>query len=224
MDSRAIRCPACFLLICVISAELQEQNRKGSEKEGPQSSQPRCGATFRSARPQKAHLGPEPEAPADQEAPGHPSSAALSLPCAAALTQVLGKGRFQSAGDAVRWGCPRTCRRRLGRPPCVSEQAEVIHREGQAQQQAESTLDVEESRAGDAGIYTCRATTHVHVARSPHVSHTFLSSSSLPPAACTRSTSTPGQVPPPKLGLSHVLVPEKGAQKGLGAQAPEFIP
>ncbi|XP_070270674.1 platelet-derived growth factor receptor-like protein [Myotis yumanensis] len=68
---------------------------------------------------------------------------------------------------------------KMGRPPYVSEWADVVHREGQAQQEAGSTLYVEEARAGDAGVYTCRATnlqgtgmatTRVHVTRSPRVS------------------------------------------------------
>ncbi|XP_037012814.2 platelet-derived growth factor receptor-like protein [Artibeus jamaicensis] len=68
---------------------------------------------------------------------------------------------------------------KLGRPPYVSERAHAVRREGQVQQEAGSTLYVEEARAGDAGIYTCRATnlqgtgtatTHVHVTPSPRVS------------------------------------------------------
>ncbi|XP_066244298.1 platelet-derived growth factor receptor-like protein [Saccopteryx leptura] len=68
---------------------------------------------------------------------------------------------------------------KLGRPPYVSERADVVHQEGQVQQEAGSTLYVEEARAGDAGIYTCRATnlqgtgtatTRVHVTQSPRVS------------------------------------------------------
>ncbi|XP_015398068.2 platelet-derived growth factor receptor-like protein [Panthera tigris] len=47
---------------------------------------------------------------------------------------------------------------RLGRPPYVSEWASVVRQEGQVQQEAGSTLHVEEARAGDSGIYTCRAT------------------------------------------------------------------
>lgn len=71
------------------------------------------------------------------------------------------------------------CLLQLGRPPYVSERADVVRREGQAQQEAESTLYVEEARAADAGVYTCRATNlqgtgtatiHVHVTRSPRVS------------------------------------------------------
>ncbi|KAM5300882.1 platelet-derived growth factor receptor-like protein [Glossophaga mutica] len=68
---------------------------------------------------------------------------------------------------------------KLGRPPYVSERADVVRREGQVQQETGSTLYVEEARAGDAGIYTCRATnlqgtgtatTRVYVTRSPRVS------------------------------------------------------
>ncbi|XP_049504864.1 platelet-derived growth factor receptor-like protein [Panthera uncia] len=68
---------------------------------------------------------------------------------------------------------------KLGRPPYVSEWASVVRQEGQVQQEAGSTLHVEEARAGDSGIYTCRATnlqgtgtatTHVRVTRSSHVS------------------------------------------------------
>ena len=68
------------------------------------------------------------------------------------------------------------CLLQLGRPPYVSEWADVVRREGQVQQEAGSSLYVEEARVGDAGIYTCRATnlqgtgtatTHVHVTRSP---------------------------------------------------------
>lgn len=67
----------------------------------------------------------------------------------------------------------------MGRPPYVSKWTDVVRKEGQVQQEAGSTLYVEEARAGDAGIYTCRATnlqgtgtatTHVHVTRSPGVS------------------------------------------------------
>lgn len=67
----------------------------------------------------------------------------------------------------------------MGRPPYVSERADVVRREGQAQQEAGSTLYVEEARAGDAGVYTCRATnlqgtgtatTRVRVTRRPRVS------------------------------------------------------
>ncbi|XP_028384215.1 platelet-derived growth factor receptor-like protein [Phyllostomus discolor] len=72
-----------------------------------------------------------------------------------------------------RWEYPG---QKLGRPPYVSERANVVRRKGQVQQEAESTLYVEEARAGDAGVYTCRATnlqgtgtatTRVHVTRSP---------------------------------------------------------
>ncbi|XP_053056021.1 platelet-derived growth factor receptor-like protein isoform X2 [Acinonyx jubatus] len=68
---------------------------------------------------------------------------------------------------------------KLGRPPYVSEWASAIRQEGQVQQEAGSTLHVEEARAGDSGIYTCRATnlqgtgtatTRVRVTRSSHVS------------------------------------------------------
>ncbi|XP_016069648.1 PREDICTED: platelet-derived growth factor receptor-like protein [Miniopterus natalensis] len=68
---------------------------------------------------------------------------------------------------------------KMGRPPYVSKWTDVVRKEGQVQQEAGSTLYVEEARAGDAGIYTCRATnlqgtgtatTHVHVTRSPRVS------------------------------------------------------
>ncbi|XP_046932813.1 platelet-derived growth factor receptor-like protein [Lynx rufus] len=68
---------------------------------------------------------------------------------------------------------------KLGRPPYVSEWASVVRQEGQVQQEAGSTLHVEEARAGDSGIYTCRATnlqgtgtatTRVRVTRSSHVS------------------------------------------------------
>lgn len=67
----------------------------------------------------------------------------------------------------------------LGRPPYVSEQVDTVRRKGQVQQEAGSTLYVEEARAGDAGVYTCRATnlqgtgaasTRVQVTRSSHVS------------------------------------------------------
>lgn len=67
----------------------------------------------------------------------------------------------------------------LGRPLYTNEQADLVRREGQVQQKAASTLYVEEAQAGDAGVYTCRATnrqgtgtatTHVRVTQSPHVS------------------------------------------------------
>lgn len=67
----------------------------------------------------------------------------------------------------------------MGRPPYVSERADVVRREGRAWKEAGSTLYVEEARVGDAGIYTCRATnlqgtgtatTSVHVTRRPRVS------------------------------------------------------
>ncbi|XP_054423890.1 platelet-derived growth factor receptor-like protein [Pteronotus mesoamericanus] len=68
---------------------------------------------------------------------------------------------------------------KLGRPPYVSERADVVHRKGQVQQKVGSTLYVEEARAGDAGTYTCRATnlqgtgtatTRIRVIRSPRAS------------------------------------------------------
>lgn len=67
----------------------------------------------------------------------------------------------------------------LGRPLYTNEWADLVRREDQVQQEAGSTLYVEEARAGDAGVYTCRATnlqgtgtatTHVSVTQNPHVS------------------------------------------------------
>lgn len=67
----------------------------------------------------------------------------------------------------------------LGRPPYVSERADMVRHKDQVQQETGSTLYVEEARTGDAGVYTCRATnlqgtgaatTRVQVTRSPHVS------------------------------------------------------
>lgn len=67
----------------------------------------------------------------------------------------------------------------LGRPPYISEWADVVRRKGQVQQEAGSTLYVEEARAGDAGVYICHATnlqgtgtatTRVRVTRNPGVS------------------------------------------------------
>ncbi|XP_001379182.1 platelet-derived growth factor receptor-like protein [Monodelphis domestica] len=46
----------------------------------------------------------------------------------------------------------------MGRPPYVSECSTVVRRAGQVQQEWESVLYVEEARAKDQGIYTCRAT------------------------------------------------------------------
>ncbi|XP_074063784.1 platelet-derived growth factor receptor-like protein [Macrotis lagotis] len=46
----------------------------------------------------------------------------------------------------------------VGRPPYVSECSTVVRRAGQVQQEWESVLYVEEARAKDQGIYTCRAT------------------------------------------------------------------
>ncbi|KAM7141681.1 platelet-derived growth factor receptor-like protein, partial [Molossus nigricans] len=68
---------------------------------------------------------------------------------------------------------------KLGRPPYVSERADTVRRKGQVQQEAGSTLYVEEARDGDAGVYTCRATnlqgtraatTRVQVTQSSRVS------------------------------------------------------
>ncbi|XP_019482792.1 PREDICTED: platelet-derived growth factor receptor-like protein [Hipposideros armiger] len=75
-----------------------------------------------------------------------------------------------------RWEYPG---QKLGRPPYISEWADVVRRKGQVQQEAGSTLYVEEARAGDAGVYICRATnlqgtgtatTRVRVTRNPGVS------------------------------------------------------
>ncbi|XP_037656862.1 platelet-derived growth factor receptor-like protein [Choloepus didactylus] len=65
---------------------------------------------------------------------------------------------------------------KLGRPPYTSERVDVVRWEGQVQQDAVSTLYVEETQAGDAGVYTCWATnlqgtgtaaTRIRVIQSP---------------------------------------------------------
>ncbi|XP_067422697.1 platelet-derived growth factor receptor-like protein [Emydura macquarii macquarii] len=46
----------------------------------------------------------------------------------------------------------------VGRPPYSREHAELVRRGGQVQQESESVLYVDEARAVDEGLYTCRAT------------------------------------------------------------------
>ncbi|XP_067161182.1 platelet-derived growth factor receptor-like protein [Apteryx mantelli] len=54
------------------------------------------------------------------------------------------------------WAYPR---QQLGRPPYVRERAALRRQGGQVRQEAESTLYVDEARAGTQGLYTCQAQT-----------------------------------------------------------------